>query len=263
MSAAGPALVAGELRGYRRFRVATDGGLHSPVRGGAAWHPGLEHAACPSGHGAPITGCGCGLHAWYHPGDAVGAGDVLASVLLRGTTVLGDHGMRAAAARVEAVAVRDPRTRDAIAARYPGVAVLASTRQLIRTHPPQPVDSLGVSATLSPTSRYRRAFLLLWGLGVALFYGAVLLAATTGLGDPALLLAAVVLGQVLLGWLVARSLRDPASTSGRKDARVTRSGSTEGMTTMTWEVIDCVASSLQRGPRGRRASRRPRERRTA
>jgi len=34
----------------------------------------------------------------------------------------------------------------------------------------------------------RRAFLLLWGIGVALFYTAVLLAATTGLGDPALLL---------------------------------------------------------------------------
>jgi len=66
----------------------------------------------------------------------------------------------------------------------------------------------------------RRAFLLLWGIGVALFYTAVLLAATTGLGDPALLLAGVVLGQGLLGWLVARSLRDPTSTSGRtKPAR--------------------------------------------
>lgn len=215
MSAAGPAFVAAELRGYRRFRLATDGGLHPPVQGGAAWHPALEHAACSSGHDAPTTGCGCGLHAWYHPADAIGAGDVLASVLVRGPTVLGDHGMRAAAARVEAVAVRDTQTRAAITTRYPGVVVVASTRRLVRTHPPQPVDSLGVIATLSPTSTYRRAFLLLWGLGVTLFYGAVLLTATTGLGDPALLLAAVVLGQVLLGWLVARSLRDTASTGGR------------------------------------------------
>jgi len=216
VSTAGPALVAAELRGYRRFRLATDGGLHPPVQGGAAWHPALEHAACPSGHDAPTSGCGCGLHACYHPADAVGAGDVLASVLVRGPTVLGDHGMRAAAARVEAVAVRDTRTRAAITARYPGVAVVASTRQLVRTRPPQPVDSLGVIATLSTTSQYRRAFLLLWGIGVALFYTAVLLAAMTGIGHPALLLAAVVLGQALLGWLVARSLRDSTSTSGRR-----------------------------------------------
>jgi len=215
VSAAGPALVAAELRGYRRFRLATDGGLHPPVQGGPAWDPGLEHVVCPSGHDGPTRGCGCGLHAWYHPADAVGAGDVLASVLVRGRTVLGDHAMRAAAARVEAVAVRDTRSRAAITARYPGVTVVASARRLVRTHPPQPVDSLGVVDTLSPTSKYRRAFLLLWGIGVALFYSAVALAAMTGLGDPALLLAAVVLGQALLGWLVARSLRDSTSTSGQ------------------------------------------------
>lgn len=216
MSAADPALVAAELRGYRRFRLATDGGLHPPVQGGAAWHPGLERARCPSGHDAPSSGCGCGLHAWYRPADAVGAGDVLASVLVQGTTLLGDHGMRAAAARVEAVVVRNTRSRSAITARYPTVSVVASPRQLIRTHPPQAVDTLGVVATLSPTSTYRRAFLLLWGIGIALFYGAATLAATTGLGEPALLLAAVPLGQVLLGWLVARSLRTSTTTSRRR-----------------------------------------------
>lgn len=232
MNATDPALVAAELRGYRRFRLGSDGGLHPPVQGGPAWDPGLQHAACPSGHDAPTHGCRCGLHAWYHPGDAVGAGDVLASILAQGRTVLGEHGMRAAAARIEAVAVRDTRSQAAITARYLKVAVLTSTRQLARTHPPQPVDALGVIATISPTTRYRRIFMLLWGIGVALFYSAVVLTATTGIGHPTLLLAAVILGQVLLGWLVARSLRHPMNTSDTQNTSLTSSrGQAPGDTT--------------------------------
>lgn len=200
-----PDLVPGELRGYRRFRLGPDGGLHPPVRGGPAWGAALEHARCDTGHAAPATACGCGLHAWYRSEDADGAGDVLATVLVRGRTVLGDHGVRAAAARVEAVVVRDRRARAAVAARYPAVRTVGSARRLRRDHPPEDVTGLGVAGRTSAAARSRRGLVVAWALGVAAFYVGVALAAA-GSGAAPALLAGVLVGQLVLGWCAARGV---------------------------------------------------------
>ena len=56
-----PALVAGELRGYRQFDLRDDG-LHPRVHAESGpWHGGLERAGCvyTPGHAAPVSGCTC------------------------------------------------------------------------------------------------------------------------------------------------------------------------------------------------------------
>lgn len=53
--------MAGELRGYRRFRLAADG-LHSTVHATGAWSSQLEHAICTAGHDHPAPAARCGWH---------------------------------------------------------------------------------------------------------------------------------------------------------------------------------------------------------
>ena len=60
-----PALVPGELRGYRQFQLRADG-LYPLVRGGSGpWDGHLERAMCAAGaeHPAPAVDCRCGLYA--------------------------------------------------------------------------------------------------------------------------------------------------------------------------------------------------------
>jgi hypothetical protein len=176
-----PALVPGELRGYRRFRLAADG-LHPTVQRTGAW-AALEQATCVRhrAHTPPVAGCGCGLYGWYHPADAdvSGFGDVTAVIAARGRVVLGEHGFRATAARVEAVALpwtaSTPARRRMLAERYPDAVVYGSVRRMLRAHPPQSVVELGVGGGPSRAARDRRAALGAWLLGVAVLYGLVLL----------------------------------------------------------------------------------------
>lgn len=213
----GPALVAGELRGYRRFRLAADG-LHPTVQRTGPWAAPLERAVCvrDRSHVPPVAGCGCGLYGWYHPADAdvSGFGDVTAVIAARGRVVLGDHGMRAAAARVEAVALpwpaSTPLRRRMLAERYPEAAVYGSVRRMLRNHPPDALDGLGVGGGPSRAARDRRAALVAWLLGVAVLYGLVLLPWTAaGPGGIAAGVACFLAWQALLVKLFLRSTAAP------------------------------------------------------
>ena len=201
------ALVPGELRGYRRFRLH-GGALHPPVHAAAGpWSGTLERAACAAGadHRAPAPGCGCGLYAWYHPADAgagSGYGDVTAVVAARGRVVLGGCGFRAEAARVEAVAVpRLPgggRAARALAQRYPGAAVHRSRRRMLRAHPPHDLGALGITVRPGAAGRDRRRALVVWLCGVLALYATIALpAGAVAASSPVALAAAVV---AVLAW---------------------------------------------------------------
>ena len=218
-----PALVPGELRGYRRFRLAEDG-LRPPVHVGAGpWSWPVEHARCmvDEGHLPPARGCGCGLYGWYHPshtGLGTGWGDVTAVVAARGRIVLGDTGFRAAAARVLAVSLprrarlsrwRRRRCERLLAERYPGVRVYRSRRRMLRRHPPEDLSALGIAVRASRAPRYGWTALAVWLAGVLVLCSVAVVPRPVLFGiTPAGWLGALVcfvLWQVLLGWLVSRA----------------------------------------------------------
>lgn len=191
--APGPDLVPGELRGYRRFRLAPDG-LHPCVHDRGPWSAGLERAVCVvrRSHQPPARGCGCGLYAWYSPDDAdawSGYGTVTAVVAAQGRVVLGDTGYRAAAARVEAVAlprVGAPRwAPEALARAHPGARVYRGQRAMLRDHPPHDLSALGVEVVASPAARARRAAVAVWLVGAVLLYAVMVLPPGPFLEAPA------------------------------------------------------------------------------
>lgn len=198
-------LVAGELRGFRRFRLQGDRLL--PAVRGRAWTAPTTVARCgrTPAHDAPVATCSCGVHAWYHPADAradSGYGDVAAVIAARGRVILCEQGYRAQQARVEAVALPFPiaaAQRARVARRYPGTAVYRSRRAMLRAHPVQDLSALDVHVAASPQSRARRAGLLIWAGGVTAVYGAF---ATADLQHAR---APVVAGAValLVGWQAA------------------------------------------------------------
>ena len=218
-----PALVAGELRGYRRFRLAEDG-LRPPVHIAAgSWSWPVEQARCAvdDGHAPPARGCGCGLYGWYHPsctGLGTGWGDVTAVVAARGRIVLGDTGFRAAAARVQAVTLprrarlsprRRRRCERVLAERYPGVLVYRSRRRMLRRHPPEDLSSLGITVRPSTAPRYRWTALAVWLAGVLTLCSVAVVPRPVLVGiTPAgwlVALAGFVLWQAALVWLVVRA----------------------------------------------------------
>ncbi|MGY1688662.1 hypothetical protein [Geodermatophilus sp. SYSU D01105] len=224
-----PTLVAGELRGYRRFRLAEDG-LRPPVHVGTGpWSGEVHSARCTvdEAHVPPARGCGCGLYGWYHPshtGLGAGWGDVTAVIAARGRIVLGDTGFRAAAARVEAVSLprrtrlRRRRCERLLAERYPRAAVYRSRRRMLRRHPPEDLSALGITVRPSRAPCYRWAALAVWLAGVAALCSvAVLPRRTLAAMGPAEWLAALagfLLWQGTLVWLVFRGSPPP----GGRDA---------------------------------------------
>lgn len=215
-----PALVPGELRGYRQFQLAGDGLYPTVHRVMGPWSGELQPAVCAaeSGHAAPAHDCGCGLYGWYHPGDANGGfGDISGVIAARGRCILGDRGFRAAAARIEAIALpwwmrlaprTAGRTRAMLALRYPHTRVYGSKRRMLREHPCHDVSELGIAPRSSHVRIYRRAALLLWTLGVLAFWLVALAFRGEGQdGAPALalgVLLGVVTWQALLITLVVR-----------------------------------------------------------
>lgn len=217
------ALVAGELRGYRQFFLEPGGLLPLVHRASGAWDGRLERAVCAAGeeHAAPAAGCRCGLYAWYLPGSAtVCLGAWNAVVAARGRVVLGDRGFRAAAARVEAVALPPavrcwpPATRRAravLAGHYPSAQVFGSTRAMLRALPPGDLSALGVVPPRDRSRLYRAALALLFVSFVVAGYSLVLvphdvLARVAQQWWPLVLL--VLVGwQAALIWLVAKLLR--------------------------------------------------------
>lgn len=211
----------GELRGYRRFTVK-HGRLHPPVHGtGGPWGDGVEQARCLRArpHAAPAPECSCGLYAWLHPADAgsgSGYGDVTAVVGASGRVLLAEHGFRAEAARVLAVAVpRHHPGRRALAAAYPGVELYASRSRMLRRYPPDDLSSLGVTARPTPQSRQRVLAVAVWAVGVLALYSLVVLppGAVADAPAPAVVgaLAAFVAWQAALVALVLRSTRPATS----------------------------------------------------
>ncbi|SNS35613.1 hypothetical protein SAMN06893096_103356 [Geodermatophilus pulveris] len=227
-----PALVAGELRGFRRFRLAEDG-LRPPVHVRAGpWAWPVEHARCAvdPAHAPPARACACGLYGWYHPshtGLGTGWGDVTAVVAARGRIVLGDAGFRAAAARVEAVSLPlrtalSPRQRrrweQVLAERYPGAAVHRSRRRMLRAHPPGDLSALGIVVRPSRAPRYRWTALAVWLAGALAVCSVAVVPHRVLVGVPPAgwlaALAGFVLWQALLVWLVCRASPLPAGAEG-------------------------------------------------
>lgn len=217
-----PALVPGELRGFRQFELRADG-LYPLVHSGTGpWDGRLETAVCAAGwdHPSPAADCRCGLYAWYLPGAAtVPLGQVSAVVAARGRCVLGDRGFRAAQARIEAVtlpaAVRwsppaAARTRRMLAEQYPRTKVYGSARQMLRDHPPHDVRSLGIDPPTDRSRAYRAAAGAMCAAVVAVTAALAALprvAVGTGIGQWWPLLVFVTIAwQAGLVWLVARLL---------------------------------------------------------
>ncbi|MCW2500005.1 MAG: hypothetical protein JWN87_1681 [Frankiales bacterium] len=213
------AFVAGELRGYRQFHLDGDG-LHPVVhRAAGPWHAGLEQARCLVGedHDAPAAGCGCGLYACYLPGSAtVALGAVNAVVAARGRCLLGDRGFRAARARIEAVALSPAircrpmataRVRRLLADRYPATQVYASTRRMLKEHPPQDVAGLGIALAPDRSRQYRAVAAALWLSFVVTGYALAFLPADVMAAAQArwpLLVLAFLAWQAALIWLFVR-----------------------------------------------------------
>lgn len=228
-----PALVPGELRGYRQFQLRADG-LYPLVHAETGpWDGRLQQARCAAGvdHPAPAADCRCGLYAWYLPGSAtVALGPVNAVVAARGRCILGDRGFRAAEARIEAVtlplAVRwNPsaatRARRMLAEQYPGVLVYSSARRMLSDHAPQDVRALGIDPPRDRSRGYRAAAVVLWGVALiftALLAGLPRLGVAHGFENwwPVLVLFAVA-WQAGLVWLVTRLMG--LQTSGPSGGR--------------------------------------------
>ncbi len=245
MTAGAPVpLVPGELRGYRQFLLLDDG-LYPVVHWAAGpWEDGGQVAGCSAGadHDVPSRDCTCGLYGWYDPSGTAGSyGGAKAVVAVSGRVVLGDRGFRAARGRVEAVTLPLPlrwqprgaaKARRMLAARYPGVRVYRSVRQMVREYPPHDVRALGIGPVDRTPLRCRRAAFALWGLFVLAGYG-VLLLPRARVADVAaawwpLLVLGVLAWQAALVTLVVRSQpaeRGPSQFTG--PAPPTRAGSAD------------------------------------
>jgi hypothetical protein len=221
-----PALVAGEVRGYRRFRLS-ENGLCPPVHVDAGpWSGQIERARCAvdEEHVPPEWGCGCGLYGWYHPsyaGLGTGWGNVTAVIAARGRVILGDSGFRAAAARIVAVGLprgigprRRSRWERMLAERYPEVSVHRSRRRMIRRHPPEDLSGLGIVVRCNPAVRYGWSALALWVCGVVALCSVAIAARAeldrTGPAQWIGVLVCFLVWQAAFLWLVCRASGPPA-----------------------------------------------------
>ncbi|MDQ4052354.1 MAG: hypothetical protein M3237_06590 [Actinomycetota bacterium] len=174
------ALVPEELRGYRQFELRADGLYPLVHLGSGPWAGGLERARCGVGaeHPPPGADCRCGLYGWYLPGTAtVLLGPANAVIAARGRCVLGDRGFRAAAARIEAVALpavvrwnpwQASKARQMLAQRYPRTRVYRSPRQMLKDHPPHDVRALGIDPPDDRSHQYRAAAAATYATGMIL-----------------------------------------------------------------------------------------------
>ena len=226
-----PALVTGELRGYRQFQLCPDGLLPLVHASAGAWNATLELATCASGqeHAAPGAECRCGLYAWYLPGSAtVSLGPASAVIAARGRCILGDRGFRAAAAHIDAVALPGlirfnplaaSRARRMLAERYPSTRVYGSARRMLKDHPPHDVRALGIFPPRDHSRGYRSAAVALGVIVMLSTYSLAVLprevvAATVSHWWP-LLVALAVAWQAGLVWLVSKLLALQSSTPAR------------------------------------------------
>jgi hypothetical protein len=228
------ALVPEELRGYRQFELRTDGLYPLVHLGSGPWAGGLERAKCAVGadHAPPGADCRCGLYGWYLPGTAtVMLGPANAVIAARGRCVLGDRGFRAAAARIEAVALpalvrwhprKASRARRMLAQRYPRTRVYRSPRRMLRDHPPDDVRALGIHPPEDRSHRYRSAAAATYvtGMILTLVLAVLPLVVATAVERWSLMVVFffVLAWHGVLVWLLAQLVRlqipDPADDGG-------------------------------------------------
>ena len=182
-----PALVPGELRGYRQFRLYSGGLYPVAMDRMGPWSADTQRAACAKSipHDAPDRDCQCGLYGWYHPSDATGLpGGVMAVVSASGRTILGDSGFRAAAGADRsrcpaAVGAAEPggacaRPLGPGQRLPPGAGCISTRRQMLRDHPPERLEALGINPRRNLTRRYARLAASLWIILIMLSYAWVL-----------------------------------------------------------------------------------------
>lgn len=233
----GPALVPGELRGFRQFQLHADG-LYPLVHVSTGpWKGPLEKARCAAGgdHASPAAECRCGLYAWYLPGSAtMSLGPASAVVSARGRCILGDRGFRASQARIEAVALpgavrwnpaASSRARKMLAAQYPDTRVYTSLRRMLKDYPPQDVRALGIDPPPDRSRGFRTAVVALWSLVLLLTFALAALprlALANGFAHWWPLLVFFAVGwQAGLVWLITRlmALQSPVAAGPRRRQR--------------------------------------------
>lgn len=216
----GPALVPGELRGYRQFELRPDGLYPLVHTRSGPWSGEVQEATCALGkdHAPPAAECRCGLYAWYLPGSAtVAIGPVSAVVAARGRCVLGDRGFRAAAARIEAVSLpagtrlnpsAAARAREMLHELYPTTRVYSSTRRMLKDFPPHDVGSLGIRPPPDRSRVFRAAMVVMFVVAVVVTgFLAALPRYAVAQGFTSwwpLLVVSTMAWQVGLIWLMAR-----------------------------------------------------------
>jgi hypothetical protein len=138
-------LVVGEVRGYRAWRVSSDGHLGA-LSGIHLWLSATDEATCHLwqaphvrvDHPAPFTGCTCGLYAYYRATTVPpSTGQVFGVVAVTGRVILATRGMKAERMTILAL-VTD---YAALGERY-GVPIYPSREALLADYPPQDYGEL-------------------------------------------------------------------------------------------------------------------------
>jgi hypothetical protein len=138
-------LVAGECRGYRAWRLSSDGHLGA-LSGIHLWMSATDEATCHLwqaphvrvDHPAPFTGCTCGLYAYYRATTVPpSTGQVFGVVAVTGRVILATRGMKAERMTILAL-VTD---YAALGERY-GVPIYPSREALLSDYPPQDYGEL-------------------------------------------------------------------------------------------------------------------------
>jgi hypothetical protein len=174
-------LLAASMHVYREWSF---GGQMGPRLTGlhampAAWPNGAElHAECyrpgfAACTDAPNPDCQCGIYGYYRPDEAWTAGGYYGGLhylygvaQVAGRCLLGSRGLRAARARVLAVATTASAdcdgtcpwwryTQNALRRRYPSVRVFSSRDALLEVYPPSDWESLVGDIAPSPQKAYR------------------------------------------------------------------------------------------------------------
>jgi hypothetical protein len=138
-------LVVGQCRGYRAWRLSSDGHLGA-LSGIHLWMSATDEATCHLwqephvrvDHPAPFTGCTCGLYAYYRATTVPPSrGQVFGVVAVTGRVILATRGMKAERMSILAL-VTD---YSALGDRY-GVPIYPSREALLADYPPQDYGEL-------------------------------------------------------------------------------------------------------------------------
>ena len=125
--------------------------------------------------------CTAGITPATQPGSI---GETAAVIAARGRTILGDRGFRTAAARIVAVTLPSPlrlrpaaaaRARRMLAARYPHTRLYESRRRMLRDHPPETTQALGIRPCRNVGRICTRIAAMLRVLFLAVAFGVILL----------------------------------------------------------------------------------------